>query len=774
MPQINTSDMLNSGSVIPFDQTEVEAIMKKILYSNGVSDVMYAGSNISQLTSVVSYVIGSLNINTAINLQETILPLATKRMNILFGARQLGYEPHAKKGYKYNLKLTASYNTQMVDDEGDVDYSNMIPRAVILKQNTVFISGTKTYYYKGPTVNLFNFSNHDIQYKNDTSINPEGTDKFYKVIEVTEGTMISWEKDETLSWIIRDYPDEDGIQRPKQDYIIPFHDVEDDGIQIFVDTVDYSKAPENGAREYITTTKTKSNTFLIDDSFSQDKDKFVRMENIILQYPSVFFEYSGFGTPLLTDDLVRCNIFQTRGKYGEADGKFSVGDDVLTGMNSNEGNTGFEVIEYKLTRTGTSEESNSSIKENATVFNNTANRAVTKLDYITITKSDARVKEAEAWGGEDEIYPDNPDDPSNPGNPTPFDDTLPIGPGNYPYSGGRMKGHIWISTTPYSNKDFEYTPGIPAIMSKPGNPTAVPPIPNIAGSQSVPEKYELIIGTTGDGYNNLWNWYQSPENLYGFIDIQNPDNNVTGIIEDLNYYKIMTMELHHRNPLYVNFDFVCDVVKYDMTKTREDVNEKVMLTISKYFDDQLEVFEADYLNSNLQRVIDTTLTENSGIGYKVSAKGVLYKNMIDEVQKTIKCTLAYPYESMFDEVTGIINTDLLPKIDTNDFGLGNKLLSVNYQEAGVNFGEFDISTLQPLSLDIMYDGSSVGTYTLNNIGSIELEFNFDSVQDEVFGVASGEYVEFDIVYPFTHERNLNMPFSKNTIPRLRKVEFIYN
>ncbi len=102
-PEDRISDLLNSGSVLPYDQGEIEAVMKKLLYEYGITDVMYPGSNISQLSAVVSYAIASLNINTAINLQETLLPLATKRSNILFGARQLGYEPKQKKSYIYRI-----------------------------------------------------------------------------------------------------------------------------------------------------------------------------------------------------------------------------------------------------------------------------------------------------------------------------------------------------------------------------------------------------------------------------------------------------------------------------------------------------------------------------------------------------------------------------------------------------------------------------------------------------------------------------------------------
>ncbi len=117
------------NSVIPYDQGEIEKVLKQMMYNRGITDVLYEGSNVSQLSSVISYVISSLNINTAINLQETLLPLATKRMNVLFGARQLGYEARPKVSYTYDLLLRAQLSEEftIVDLDGNSSlFSNAI------------------------------------------------------------------------------------------------------------------------------------------------------------------------------------------------------------------------------------------------------------------------------------------------------------------------------------------------------------------------------------------------------------------------------------------------------------------------------------------------------------------------------------------------------------------------------------------------------------------------------------------------------------------------
>ena len=750
MAELQLSSLLNSGSLIPFDQPEIEAVMRKILYENGVSDIMYPGSNISQLSAVVSYVIASMNVNTAINLQETILPLATKRMNVLFGARQLGYEAHAQIGYKYTLTLTQMYNNKITDVDGDIILDDQTPTSINLVQNTMFQSGNKFYYYKGPTITgFFNFSNFDIQMKNNPSVHPDPS-IFYKEIEVTEGVMTKFTEDPALTFIVKDYPDENGYATPKQDYLIPIHDVEDDGLQVFVQSVDYSQAPVNGVRATNIVERKKSKTFLIDDSFTEDKDKFVRMENIILEYPAIFFEFSDMGNPVNTGDEILVNVFQTSGANGRAEDLFIVNDTVASQE--------FQVATAVLLRKGQNKETSASIKDNAMVFNNTANRAVTKLDYLAITKKHELVKEADAWGGEDETYPGI------------FDALLPPSLTNNPHSGSPMRGHIWISTSPYSEKDYTYSPGVRPVP-------AIGTIPAVSGFM---EKYELEIGTPKEDIDNLWNWYQSNVAIDSIIE----------------YYKIIAMKLHHRQPLYVNFDFVVDIVKYDMTQSEEKINQAVFIGMKNYFQDQIEQFNADYLNSNLQRVLDIILSYYSGIGFTLTTKGELYKNMIDPVMGDIRIALDYPYENMFDDITGIINPLLLPNIDTSNFGVSNGILSVDVSSLTAAGNEFYYSSGVSDSCPITLDGTHVGSYIVDNIRAvIDIVFNFNSIEDDVFGVdgahidpldttsriigPEGEYAEFNLVYPYsgggaTGNYNHNVPFSQNTLPRLRKVEFKNN
>lgn len=753
---------IDSGSVIPFDQPEVEAVMKKIMLENGITDVLYEGSNISQLTSVISYIISSLNINTAINLQETILPLATKRMNILFGARQLGYEPHKRKSYKYKIFLTPQYDQTKLTPDGKVDTLNTEKRQIGLKRNTVFISGNKKYYYRGEDVPvMFEVSNFDIHNKGILTPDDPEAKRFYYEIEVVEGDLLEYKDYPELEFFVDTYTDKDGKIRVSQEFLIPFKNVEDDGIDVIVESPDYTTAV-NGYYGTSKTRRTLSKQFLIDETFTYDQDKFIRQENIILEYPVIFFEYNGMGQPVKANDKILVNVLISSGAEGVADESFTVADPVF----SNE----VQVVNTDehwlptITQYGSDGEQDEDIKQNALSFNNTANRAVTKLDYIAITKRNPHVKEADAWGGEDEKYPI-----SNP--PQPFD-------------GQPMLGHVWVSTVPFYEK--EYTHEIPKGIVD----------PTTGLTNWTLEKYELKIGTPtieNEPLKNLYNWYQSGSEI---IDpaTGSGTGSIGEIIDWLNFYKIITMKVHHRHPLYIDFDFVCDIVKYDLTKSKQEVNKEIFDTINSYFSTFIEGFGAEYINSNLQRILDSVLTSQSGIGFTTTLKGVLFRDMVDETTKKIECSLAFPYEDMYtaydpnwvpgsgtNPEDGYLNTDLLPRIDTLEFGVNGGTLSVDYDSLNyLNLGNTPNGTA-----DIVYTKSGggtyvVGTYTVRrDLAEIQLIFDFKTpgLEDEVFtkilpdNSTIQQYARFSIEYPFTGGYNHNIPFTKNSMPRLRKVEF---
>jgi hypothetical protein len=698
------------GSLIPYNHEEIEIVLKQLLLNNGINDVMYEGSNVSQLASVISYVISSLNINTAINLQETILPLATKRMNVLFGARQLGYEPHSVKSFVYELTLKPMYDetktTINPDGEEVVDTNDRTDRYISLIHNTKFIAGDKSYWYVGPTLyNVITVSNYDIQYINDPDKGRPASEILLK-IPVVEGELTTYEDDPALQYTAYTYTTPDGKVKTKQDYLVPYKNVEEDyGLQVYLTYVD-DEGYEVEGEEW-----TKAESFLIDETLSYNERKFIRKENIILGYPAIFFEYAGFGHTIRPGTQIRVNVLQSSGPDGMAEEEILI-DDVSFSQE-------MEVIDQRIIEYGTNVESNEEIKENALVFHNTANRAVTRLDYVGITQRHPLVKEADAWGGEDEEQ--------------------------------KQIGNIWISCTPAKRTRpiIEFDNGWAIDI---GTPSKEP---------------------TSDLQLNWRNWYLT-------------DEEYSELFEYLDVYKIVSMQLNHRQPLYINFDYKIDIVKYDISKSPKTVNLIAFSTIDTYFQEKLEKFDSEYLTSNIQRVLDVELGYSTGVNIELSLSGTLCEDMIDQYylenfnRKDIIVSLSWPYETLLNPDNSL-DLNKLPKIDTPDFGFNNGNLSVDYSKLN------DDIHLPIRTAPIYYQRGStveIGRYLVNiRRHTIDIIFNFDwkigsvDALTEIFGPSvngSRSYQDFDISY-YPHDKNtVNLPFSKHRIPRLRRVEFINN
>ena len=351
--------------IIPFTFDEIEQQVKEMLLAKGVTDIVYPGSNISQISDIMSYLVYTLNTNTAINLQEVILPLATKRLNVLFGARQLGYEAVQKTSYIYEIEI----GFQIDETKGNSEVYN-----ITIPKYTIFESNGNKYYYLGDKIEITGITNDN---------------RFEKMITISikEGDLKRYEDNELLSF--RAVPEVvDNVTITKQNYLLPFKDIEEDGIELWLSFIDDSGT---FVREYWT----KFDQFLVDSSYDIAKEKFVRLQNLFLQMPSVFFEIGGYGNPIKLNTLIQANILISKGINGVAGEIITVQDPILAKQ--------ITVDIGTLKHTGTDVESMNSIKENAPIFHNSANRAVTALDYIAITQRHEAVKYSDVWGIEEEF-----------------------------------------------------------------------------------------------------------------------------------------------------------------------------------------------------------------------------------------------------------------------------------------------------------------------------------------------------------------------------------
>ena len=146
-----------------------------------------------------------------------------------------------------------------------------------------------------------------------------------------------------------------------------------------------------------------------------------------------------------------------------------------------------------------------------------------------------------------------------------------------------------------------------------------------------------------------------------FGNIVNP-----GVFDVLNNYKIMTMQFHHRMPIYIDFSFNAHIIKYNINKSKMDINQSVFDVISNYFKNYLEKYDIEYFHSNLIKRIDTELTDITGFEMSLDLTIPIFSQHVcyddeDINNGNVPIFLGYPYEQYFDEQGNFIS-GILPVI----------------------------------------------------------------------------------------------------------------
>ena len=619
---------------VPFNYDELFAKTRDKFIERGYD--YQPGSNTAQLITAMSYLVSMLNVNTAVNINEMILTLARKRLNILQDARLLGYEPGNKVSYQYEIELTLN--------GGDF----------LLPKYTEFVSGEKKYYYFGDLIQLTNA--------------PAG---FKLKIMVKEGELFKASETNELSIIIEEFT-ENGVQRLQYYVDIPHTDIEDDGIEAFLTYYD-----ENGILFSKEQWK-KIETFTVDADTILNK-QFYRLNNIDHNTPRIFFKLPNTGDDLRLRTKIEMNILKSSGIDG------AITDDLTTTLPVTITN-----VELKLQ--GTAEETNESIKHNAPLFWNSANRAVTKNDYMSICERLTLIDRLYIWDGNDEVP--------------------------------KVPGKIW----------FSFLPG--TLTRK---------------FLSNPFKNQFVL----DRFEDEQNWFLE-------------DYEISSVFDYLDAYKIPTLELIHRHPIYIDFEFNIEILKYDITETESAQNDIIFKIIDDYFFKsevkngaltKLETFETEFFKSNLIKRIDTQVTDITGLNLDIMTTISLYnRNIVQEnSSKKFIIPLGLPYESMYNALTGDLIIDVMPNIDNEEF-IDSKNLYVDWST--LTGSE---STKEIVSLDVYLDTDIVGSYTIYNGIQVIFEIIIDGViineSDIVQKVLNVSY------------KNGNIQMTKNTLPRLKKVNF---
>ena len=340
---------------VPFNynelRTEIENKFKEAGYDTSL------GSNVSQLSNIMAYVASMLNVNTALNINETILPYATKRENVLEVARNLSYEASKKRSFVYDVQITF--------DSGDK----------YLPKYTEFTANGKSYY----------------MITDDISISEKTKQRTYNIM-VKEGTRYTYDQDPDSLVVTTTQITENG-QTVDQYYIdIPYTNIEENGVEVFVSYYD-----EYGV--YHDKTQFYKNDSVFIESTDTLKRKFIRIDNTEYKTPRIYFKYAGSGKGIPLGSDVYINLLESSGRDGALD--TSKPEDLKCNV------TGITIDKITLNSYGQEEESIESIKQNAPKVYNSSNRLITADDYRGACNRDTRVLDSIIWGGETE-FPKSP------------------------------------------------------------------------------------------------------------------------------------------------------------------------------------------------------------------------------------------------------------------------------------------------------------------------------------------------------------------------------
>ena len=581
--------MADITETVPFNFDELYNGLKTKFQEKGYDTE--EGSNTSQLITAMAYLTSMLNVNTAVNINETILPLATKRNNALQDARALGYEIQHKQSFSYmlTLSLTAGNHT-------------------IPKYSTFTVDG-KNYYYMGKQIDLVGWTaGATIQ------------------VPIIEGTLHKFTDDTSLSTTITNIVDETGATVPQYYIDIPYPDVEDSGIEVFVTYYDDYGNLVSKEKWY------RSEHFMIDADTSLQK-QFVRLDNIEYRTPRIYFTLAGVGQGVRLGSIVEMNVLTTTATEGAI-------SDLTNVQGVTHSIDGATVTVIELINEGADEEPIESIKLNAPKFYNSANRAVTKSDYEAICNRQSSVETSLVWGGDDE-FPKCP-------------------------------GHIWFSFLPATKVNRSFT--------------------------SDEFKYEFLL----DSWGELdWNYALDPvvdetaweaqwatnELYYNQRFIQDSEIKAyeyttdgqliqPGVWDVLEEYKIPTLEFHHRHPMFLDFEYDINVVRYNITDSKAAIHQNVFNAINNFFTGtndtvKMEQFETEYFHSSLEKRIDTVLTDVTGYTNTVNARLLLTKKNVAKENylaeyRDIYLPMSIPFETYFT-ADGYLQYNKLPSIDTENF-----------------------------------------------------------------------------------------------------------
>ena len=216
------------------------------------------------------------------------------------------------------------------------------------------------------------------------------------VIEVKEGTLLDYNTNPELVVNIDNDLQERG-------YVpLDFQNIEQDGVFLEISRVNYKN------ELVIKQPWTQRSSYIAPHFFNGEDTSFIVLTDYINDraFLKIYTKYASSGTKFYTGNIFYFRLLQTKGAAGEAK--------ELMSIESEEVSKNFKVIPYEenkedkdltikhiLVSAGSDEEDIESIRTNAPLYNNLADRLVTKHDYQTFCRKFQFIEQAIVWGGEE-------------------------------------------------------------------------------------------------------------------------------------------------------------------------------------------------------------------------------------------------------------------------------------------------------------------------------------------------------------------------------------
>jgi hypothetical protein len=664
--------------VVPLNYTDIKSDISNRLKAKGY-DTDYEGSNASILTDVISHTISMLNLNTAFNTSEMLLSTASQEKNVRYLARQLGFEGQNVISYQYSIKLICKKDLTLSDTDN-------VKRLYEVPRYSEFVSGSKKYYSVSEMTPLL-LSNLDIT----LSSTP-----YYINIVVKEGTLYLAD---SYPAMLKKTTSTDVLGNINNYIDIPLTDIEDNGIDILLSYISTTGQVITNEPWY------KANQFLIDTDTNMVK-RFIRIEDIEFNTARLYFKLAGIGNDLRPNTEMKFNVITSSGADGAATSNLIV-PSILTPK--------FDFVNQELMVNGQAKEDMESVRTNAPLFHNSANRAVTKYDYVSMCNRHTVVKYSQVWGGEEEVP--------------------------------KQLGNIYFSFVPqerYNNRNF-------TLDGNTGWYTLDDPNLDNNNFIKVTELYSASTDISGN--------------------IINP-----GVFDMLSEYSVMTMQFNYRHPIYIDFDYNMSIIKYNTKLSRYDTQQNAFNVIDNYFLDALEQGECDYFNSNIIKKVDNEITDLSGLNCSLVTSIPLYSSNINterdnSAEKSITFFLGVPFEDYASSTVG-----MLPDISTNIPGVGN--IQINFADITFNDGATDVSKAEYFYFPITLDGIEIGQYfvqqAIRNYIRIDLYVigTYGTPTDTRWTTSILHESSFNnpLVLNLKYA-NDNFKIIKNTFPRLHSIKF---